>query len=141
MSALTKFFFRHDVVTPPTTSQTIAWWESRRLPYNLAVGAAGLVSMAITNLFCWLPPHSSPMPWQANLIVPVIYGTLANVFYSFGWGAELTVRKWLGDEMSPVGPAIFRYGFAFSIGLTLFPTILAFGSWLIRVIVSIAGAG
>ncbi len=137
MSALTRFFFRQDVVTAPTTTQTIAWWESRRPAYNLAVGATGLLSLALTNLFCWLPPHSSPLPWQADVIVPVIYGVLANVFYTFGSAAELGVRKWLGDDMSPVGPAIFRYGFAFSLGLTMMPTVIAFGSWLIRIIVSV----
>lgn len=136
MSALTRFFFRHDLVAAPTTTQTIAWWESRRPAYNLAVGASGLVSLAITNLLCWLPPHSSPLPWQADIMVPLIYGALANLFYTFGAPAELAVRKWLGDDMSPVGPAIFRYGFAFSIGLTLLPTVIAFGSWLIRIAVA-----
>jgi hypothetical protein len=35
--------------------------------------------------------------------------------------AELWIRNTLGREMEPVGPTLFRYGFAFSIGLTLFP--------------------
>jgi hypothetical protein len=35
--------------------------------------------------------------------------------------AELWIRKTLGREMEPVGPTMFRYGFVFSIGLTLFP--------------------
>jgi hypothetical protein len=43
------------------------------------------------------------------------------VAYTGGWAAELWIRNTLGREMEPVGPTLFRYGFAFSIGLTLFP--------------------
>lgn len=123
MSALTKFFFRNEV-SCRTPGEVIGWWESRRLPYNVAVGATGALTLATVQLIAWLPPHSSPMPLAPALILPVIYGALANVCYTGGWIAELWIRRALGREMEPVGPALFRYGFAFSIGLTLFPIAL-----------------
>lgn len=132
MTALTKFFFRDHAVTTPTASQTIAWWESRRPVYNLAVGAAGAVTLAVVNVFALLPPHGSSIPWQANLILPAIYGVIANLCYTLGWATELGVRRWLGNEVEPMGAALFRYGFAFSIGLTLFPAGLSFLVWLAR---------
>lgn len=61
------------------------------------------------------------MPWQPTVFIPLIYGLMANVAYTGGWITELWIRNRLGREMEPVGPTIFRYGFAFSLGLTLFP--------------------
>lgn len=132
MSALTRLFFRSDVLAPPSTSETIAWWEARRPAYNLAVGATGLVTLGVVNLLMALPPIPTPLPWQASVFGPLIYAGLANICYTFGWCAELGIRKWLGDEVAAVGPAIFRYGFAFSIGLTLLPCGLAVLQYLAR---------
>ena len=61
----------------------------------------------------------------ASVVIPLAFGVMANVCYTGGWMAELWIRRWLGREMEPAGPALFRYGFAFSIGLTLFPLAMA----------------
>jgi hypothetical protein len=96
------------------------------------VGSAGVVTLAVVNVLAALPPHASTLPWQANVFLPMIYGAMANICYTMGWVTELGMRRWLGDEIEPVGSALFRYGFAFSIGLTLFPAGLAFLVWLAR---------
>lgn len=44
---------------------------------------------------------------------------MATLCSTGGWIVELWLRKLLGREMDPVGPAL--YGFVFSIGLTLLP--------------------
>ena len=61
-------------------------------------------------------------------------GAMANVCYTLGWCTELVMRRWLGDEMEPAGAALFRYGFVFSVGLTLFPAGLTFLAWLGRIV-------
>jgi hypothetical protein len=130
MSALTRFFFRNEV-TCRTPAEVIGWWESRRLPFNAAVGGAGLVTLTAIHLIARLPPGPVAIPLDATLAISMAYGVLANVAYSAGSIVELLVRKLLGREMEPVGPALFRYGFVFSIGLTLFPiamiSVLKFG--------------
>lgn len=120
MSALTRFFFRNEV-TCRTPAEVIGWWEARRGGYNVAVGTAGLFTLAAVHLIALLPPGSVSIPWQPTVLIPLIYGVLANICYTGGWMAELWIRKTLGRGMEPVGPTLFRYGFAFSIGLTLFP--------------------
>ena len=120
MSALTRFFFRNDV-TCRTPLEVVSWWESRRAGYNAAVGTAGLFTLAGVHLIAILPPMSTPIPWQPTVFIPLVYGFMANVCYTGGWMAELWIRNTLGRGMEPVGPTLFRYGFAFSIGLTLFP--------------------
>jgi len=124
MSALTRFFFRNEV-SCRSTAEVIGWWESRRFLYNVAVGSAGIVTLAGVQLILWLPPLSTPIPLIPSVIIPLAFGVMANVCYTGGWMAELWIRRWLGREMEPVGPALFRYGFAFSIGLALFPLAMA----------------
>ena len=120
MTALTRFFFRHDV-TCRTPASIIGWWEARRLPYNVAVGATGLVTLSVMHLLSRLPPAPLPMPLGFSLFGALVYGTMANLCYTSGWMAEIVIRRSGGGELEPVGPALFRYGFAFSIGLTLVP--------------------
>ena len=124
MSALTRFFFRQEV-SCRTPAEVIGWWEARRLPYNVAIGASGLFTLAAVHLIAGLPPFPVSIPWEPTLIIPTVYGVLANVCYTGGWISELWIRRALGREMEPVGPTLFRYGFVFSIGLTLFPIAVA----------------
>ena len=102
------------------------------MAYNLAVGAAGVTSIGIVSLFAALPPHPAyfTLPWQ----LVVLYGAAANVCYTAGPMLDVAVCRAWGDDFASVGPALFRYGFAFSMGLTLLPIPLAIGSWGIRVL-------
>jgi hypothetical protein len=124
VSALTRFFFRYPA-SCRTPVEIVTWWEARRIPFNLAVGSAGLITLTAAHLITRLPPHPNPMPVVPSLVAAGIYGILANVCYTAGWMGELLVRRGAGDELEPVGPALFRYGFVFSIGLTLFPIAIA----------------
>jgi hypothetical protein len=139
MSALTRFFFRPPALTPPGPWATIAWWESRRPAYNAAVGAAGLVTLTVANVLAILPPAGQPIPLEANLIAPLVFGVAANVYYSAGSVTELLLRRWLGDEIAAVGPAMFRYGFVFSVGLALLPSTFAALDWVVRVVRAVVG--
>jgi hypothetical protein len=42
MSAITRFFLRRPYPSP-TTWSIVRWWESRRVAYNLSVGAPGAI--------------------------------------------------------------------------------------------------
>jgi len=46
---------------------------------------------------------------------------------------DLLVRRRWGPSFAAVGPALFRYGFAFSVGLTLLPIPLVLIGWALRV--------
>ncbi len=111
MSAVTRFFFRTPSIRP-TTWSIIRWWEGRRLAYNAAVGGAGLVSLAAISLV-----QGPRVPLELILA----YGILANLFFCMGPVVDaLVCRRW-GPNFSAVGPAVFRYGFVFAVGLTLLP--------------------
>lgn len=117
MGTLTRFFFRAPY-SAPRTSEIIRWWESRRPAYNLAVGAAGVVSLLTVYVADSLMPGRNPgFPWGGM----VVYAILANLFYCLGPIADTIVMRGWGRDYSEVGPTLFRYGFVFAVGLTLLP--------------------
>jgi hypothetical protein len=42
---------------PERAWDVIAWWESRRIPYNLIVGASGIASAIVMLLMGYLTQH------------------------------------------------------------------------------------
>jgi hypothetical protein len=101
----------------------IAWWERRRPLYNAVVGATGLLTIGVLTAVLGPIILVQPGTW----IGITSYALCANVCYSLGAPAELLLQRWLGRETYGVGPALFRYGLIYSIGLTLFP--LALGAF------------
>ena len=115
----------------------LRWWESRRLTFNLVVGATGLVTLSVLQVAVMLPFHMgvAEFPWKAVLA----YGIAANCCYSLGPLVEATVERWMGRQVYEVGPVLWRHGLIFSMGLTLFPIALAGIFWLARIAGMIAG--
>ena len=124
-----------EILFPPadsrrTTLSLLSWWEARRGTYNLIVGATGLLTLVALRLITWIPPFVDvPFDWR-----PVaVYGLLANVCYTFGWVIESMAQRVWGDRCSALGPALFRQGVAFSVGLTLLPILLLSFAWGARI--------
>jgi hypothetical protein len=113
---LTKLLFEPALVRSPL--RVVQWWESRRLTYNAIVAATGLVTLAYANALELLLGNG----WlQVPLPAIVAYGIAANVAYTFGWVVENLAERWLKRPVYGLGPALFRHGLVFSIGLTLIP--------------------
>jgi hypothetical protein len=126
--ASSRFFTRD--VSNPGVWQTIGWWEVRRIPYNLLVGAVGLVSSAmclITGILCehFLgEAFGIPNPPGVAFFAVAAYGIMANVCYTGGWAAELLVQRIWPEEGKAFGRISFFLGLTFSILLTLVPGVL-----------------
>jgi hypothetical protein len=132
MTALTEVFF-DTVYFPRNGWAVVRWWEARRPLYNVAVGGTGLVTLAVVGLLGLLPPV------EAVFVIAAAYGLVANVCYSAGPVVDLLARRLGGPDYAPVGPTLFRYGFVFSIGLTLFPAAIAALWWLVRLALWLRG--
>ena len=131
MSALTRLLFPAPAEVR-NTAAIFRWWESRRLTYNAIVGATGLVTIAALKLIAVLPPLSMSMPvfWPAIFA----YGFFANFCYTFGFVTEAAMQRAWHDETPRVGPALFRQGLVFSVGLTLFPIALMSIGWAFQLV-------
>lgn len=119
-----------------TPFSLLTWWESRRLTYNLVVGGAGLLTLGTVAIVGLLPPAPPipGVPWVRLLGGAVVYGVAANLCYSLGWLVELAMRALWGEEAPFAGPALFRQGLSFAVGLTLLPIPLVCVSWVGRLL-------
>lgn len=116
-----------------TVPGILAWWEKRRLPYNLMVGAAGTISLGVAIFFSAIPPLGA-VP-GIGLVFPVaVFGGMANVCYCLGPTLEILVHELWGREVLPVGPALYRMGLTFSVGLALLPALLMIIVWIVRLV-------
>lgn len=122
MAALSSVLFPEPTLRR-SAGALIGWWERRRPLYNAIVGATGAVTIALLSVA--LGPMM--LVQSGTWIGVTAYAIAANLCYSFGAPSELLLERWLGRETYGVGPALFRYGLIYSVGLTLFP--LALGAF------------
>jgi hypothetical protein len=116
---LQRLLFEPSLVRSPL--HVVRWWESRRLAYNVIVGSVGLGTLAYGNALNIVFGNGPlPAPW----IAVVAYGVAANLCYSFGWVVETLAERWLGRPVYGLGPALFRHGLVFSVGLTAIPAVV-----------------
>lgn len=109
--------------------QVIAWWEIRRIPYNILVGSVGAISfllfMVIAGQPGMVPPGEDAVEPLALLFAPVA----VNICYSFGGLTELILRGVFGSRPR-IGPAILKGGLILSVVVVLVPTVFTFAAWL-----------
>ena len=109
--------------------QIIWWWEKRRIPFNLIVGATGLfvcaclvcISLFSENKFG--EAIGLPDPPLFGVIVVFLYGIMANVCFTGGWMAELFTKEIWKGRTEHFGEIAFALGLLFSVALTLLPAI------------------
>jgi hypothetical protein len=136
LSGLTEFLF--PAPAPRAAGAITAWWEKRRLAYNLAVGAAGTVSVvAVSSVESLIKGDLHVVPWP----LIVLFGVGANVMYLLGPTIEILIDWIWGRTVLPVGPSLYRMGLTVSVGLALFPTLLAtiaLVAWVVAEILGLA---
>jgi hypothetical protein len=117
-SAVEKYFFT-PLYYPRGPFDVIFWWERRRLTYNLCVGTAGLATLGAMLLLHPMGIRLFADP--GTYAVVLLYGLAANACYTAGSAIDLLLRRLLGIRAPDIGPVLLRYGFVFSMGLTLLP--------------------
>lgn len=118
--------------TPLKTSwAVIGWWEARRIPFNLLVGATGFVTVVAMLAVAWASertlgiPIGWPDPPFFAILGVIAFALAANVCYTGGWVAELIVRKTWPNQSEHIGPISFALGLGFAVLVTLLPVLLA----------------
>jgi hypothetical protein len=76
---------------PTRNLDIIRWWEIRRIPYNLIVGAVGFASIAVFEVVAnsILPPGEDAEEPLALLFGVIAYGVACNIAYTLGWIGEI----------------------------------------------------
>jgi hypothetical protein len=109
----------------------IAWWEIRRIPFNLFILLIGFVSAFITAFVgsrVFKPDQDIGSPF----IEAALYLVAANFCYTFGWVTEL-LWDWGNTALTEtIRSKVFRVGLIFSASLTLLPAIILSLIWAVR---------
>ncbi len=119
----------------------IGWWERRRFFYNTILSAVGIVT-CLLMISCGA--ISEPLMGEQigipdpPILVPlgiIAYGIIANVCYTGGWMAELMLARFRPEIRTDIfGLRAFRLGVRFSIGLTISPALLCWGTFLFSLV-------
>jgi hypothetical protein len=134
VSALTRFFegsaYQRDSFD--SNWQIILWWEKRRLHFNATLAVVGTISVVLM-LACAGVANALPDPPIFMPLGIIAYAIMANICYTGGWIAELFVGTWkTRADTAAFGLRAFRAGMKFSIYLTLFPAVLSWVVFLVR---------
>ena len=78
--------------------------------------------------------HPYPIPFRIPALAIVAYALMANLCYSLGPILDGFIHRRWGPEYAVVGPTLFRYGFVFSVGLTLLPIPVSMLLWFARLL-------
>lgn len=108
----------------------IVWWELRRIPFNLSIGAYGIVCL---GLFYWAILSSGTLQPGEDAVEPLALMAapfLVNICYTCGWLVELLARR-ARPSLSPrFGPWLLKLGLTFSLLVISGPAVY----WLIIVL-------
>ena len=125
--------------TPITSAwAAIGWWEARRIPFNLIVGSAGILTSIVlgtVGLASWFlldRDFGLPDPPLFAVFAVIIYGLAANLCFTGGWLAGLLIRKLWRHEADRFASLSLALGLVFSVLLTLTPGILVSAGGLFR---------
>jgi hypothetical protein len=133
-----RLFSRREEVV--STFAIIKWWEVRRIPYNIAVGTAGVITLIVVVAVAAIAsekfgePLGLPDPPILAVFAVIGYAIGANVCFTGGWIAEILVRKLWRERAGAFAQISFALGVAFSILLTLAPAALFTGLLIARLL-------
>jgi hypothetical protein len=110
--------------------QAIGWWEARRVPFNLIVGSAGVVSVAIVSVvslgayFLFNSDFGLPDPPLFAVISVMLYAVVVNICYTGGWIVELLIRSVWPEQADRFATLSLSLGLTLTILVTLLPGIV-----------------
>jgi len=120
--------FRRDAA-PLTAWQIVVWWELRRMPYSLIVGATGIVTCTVMVIVSMITdrligvPIGMPDPPVFALLGIFVYGIMANMLYTAGWIVELVLAGAWDIRPRNFARVAFGLGLLGSVCLTLMPAL------------------
>ncbi|MBV8879302.1 MAG: hypothetical protein JO332_05035 [Planctomycetaceae bacterium] len=105
----------------------IAWWEKRRIAFNILVGLYGLVALVL--FYCailgsdLLSDGEDAFEPTALIVAPIVI----NVLYILGWMVEISLRS-IWPSLSPTfGPVLLSTGLGLGFVLSMIPATVVLG--------------
>ena len=110
----------------------VLWWEKRRIMFNLAVFAAGLLTIALIEVIGGrlLPPGEDVMEPIVMFPGVVAYAIAANFCYTLSWITEMAWSHGDTSRTESLREQVYGKGLIFSAVLTFLPGLVAILVWI-----------
>ena len=115
----------------------VAWWELRRIPFNIIVGAYGALSFVIFLSAIMTSGHLQPGEDAVEPIALMAVPFMVNLLYTLGWLVEVPARRLVPSLSSGFGPMLLKLGLGLGLLLITMPALL-WGSYRLLQLVRIA---
>jgi hypothetical protein len=109
---------------PVSLIGVVGWWEARRIPFNMMIGAYGFACVCI---FMWaittsgqLEPGEDAVDAVAVMAAPIA----VNLLYTLGWLVEVPARIVVPGLSARFGPCLLIVGIALAVALITLPAAL-----------------
>ncbi len=109
----------------------IAWWEVRRIPYNLVVGVWGAICLLIFTCSLNASGHLAPGEDAIEPLLLPLLPIAVNICYTTGWPVEIVLRRLLSALNPKLGEFLFRAGLVFSLAVISLPAVVWSVIWLL----------
>lgn len=112
--------------------EVVSWWEIRRIPYNVVVCFAGIISSLLFLVFIQMAHELKAGEDAFEPLAILAACIIINVLYTGGWIVELISRCVCQRTSSRFGPALLKVGTVLSVGIILLPSVVWFFIWVFR---------
>jgi hypothetical protein len=122
---------------PTLPREAVAWWEQRRLAYNLIIGATATACFVVYVLSITsarvLEPGEDAIDPLAFMAAPLVV-ILINICYTAGWFLDAPLRAFCPSLTSRFSVWLFSLGLAFSILIVSLPAIYWSGYRILQLV-------
>ena len=98
---------------PVRPSDAILWWEQRRIPFNVVVGAYGICCLAVFLVALGTSGHLQPGEDAIEPLALIAAPFAINALYTLGWLVEAPIRFAVPDSWALLGPTLLKMGLGF----------------------------
>lgn len=106
---------------PESSGCIVAWWEVRRIPFNLIVGGYGFVCLVVFFAAITTSGHLGPGEDAVEPLALIAAPIAINLLYTLGWTVEVVYRSIEPDVSPRFGPRLLALGLALGLSLCTLP--------------------
>ena len=119
---------------PRSPVRVVAWWEARRLAFNVIIGVYGFISLGI---FFWALATSGQLQPGEDAVEPIaLFGALfgINILYTLGSLVEIPARIFAPGLSHRFGPLLLKSGLGLGLLLITLPAAFWLGYRLLQLV-------